>query len=212
MKDYAALSTVIASVSPSSTQSSAYTPTNSPASCPDINENWAASNTLPPTPDSALCDCMYNTLSCVPKSGLATDKFGDIFDYICGAKPEACDGINGNATTGVYGSFSMCSDKQKLGYVLNQYYNLLDGASSACDFDGEAVTTKAAGASSSCSAALSSASAAASSTGSSASSSASASDSFARPMSVKSAFTVGNLAIGAYVVVAMGVGAAMVAL
>jgi hypothetical protein len=155
---------------------------------------------------------MYNTLSCVPKSGLATDKFGDIFDYICGAKPQACDGINGNVTTGVYGAFSMCSDEQKLGYVLDQYYNLLNGDSSACDFNGEAVVTKAASASSSCSAALSSASVAASSTGSSASSSASASDSFARPMSIKSAFTIGDLAIGAYVVVAMGLGAVMVAL
>lgn len=215
MKNYAALSTVIASVKPSSTQSSAYTPTNSPASCPDLSDIWAASDNLPPTPNSALCECMYNTLSCVPKSGLSSDKYGDIFDYICGNKPEACEGINGNVTTGVYGSFSMCNSEQKLGYVLNQYYSLLNGDSSACDFDGEAVVTKAAGAQSSCSAALSSASAAnsvAATATAGASASASASDSFARPMTIKSAFTIGDLAIGAYVVIAMGVGAAMVAL
>jgi hypothetical protein len=217
MKNYAALSTVIASVKPSSTASSAYTPTNSPASCPDLSEIWEASDKLPPTPNSSLCDCMYKTLTCVPKSGLQSDKYGDIFDYICGSKPEACNGINGNVTTGVYGSYSMCNSEQKLGYVLDQYYRLLNGDSTACDFDGQAVVTKAAGAQSSCSAALSSASAANSvaataTSGATGSASASASDSFARPMSVKSTFTIGDLAIGAYVLVAMGAGAAMVAL
>lgn len=215
MKNYNALKTRIASVSPSSTASSAYTPTNTPAACPSLSGSWAASNNLPPKPDTSVCSCMYNTLSCVPKSGLAPDKFGAIFNFICGSVPSACAGINGNTTTGVFGAYSMCDAQSKLGYVLDQYYKNQKSAADACGFNGQAVLTKPAAAASSCSAALSSASAAnsvaATATGASASST-STSTNLAVPVSVKALFTVGDMAIGLYVLVAMGVGATMVVL
>jgi len=108
MKNYDALKTVIASVSPSLTASSAYTPTNSPAACPPLSQNWQANgDNLPPTPDAGLCTCMFNSLSCQPKAGLSPDDFGDIFNFICGADNAACQGINGNTTTGVYGAFRL---------------------------------------------------------------------------------------------------------
>ena len=215
MKDYAALKTVMASVDPSSTASSAYTPSNTAAACPSLSTNWEANgDNLPPTPDSGLCDCMYSSLSCQPKSGLSPDSFGDIFGYICGADASACSGINGNTSTGVYGAFSGCTDTQKLGYVLDTYYKDQKMATSACDFDGQAVINSSPSSSGSCSAALSSASAANSvaATATQAASGTASSTNIAAPVSIKALFSVGDLAVGLYVLVAMGVGATMVVL
>lgn len=218
MKDYDTLKTVIASVSPSSVSSAAYTPTNSPAACPSLSEDWQANgNDLPPTPNADLCDCMYNSLSCVPSSGLNSSDYGSIFGYICGTSPSSCDGITANTSTGVYGAFIGCNPQQQLGYVLDQYYKSQNKASSACDFNGQATINKSPSASASCSAALSSASAANSvaataTKASSSSSSTGTGKNAAAPMSVKALFSIGDLAVGLYVVVAMGVGAAMVAL
>jgi hypothetical protein len=214
MKNYNALKTVMASVNPSSTASSAYTPSNTPAACPKLSSVWAASDNLPPAPDSSLCSCMYDTLSCVPNDGLDSKKFGDIFGFICGAVPSACSGINTNTTTGVYGTYSMCTDKQKLGYVLDAYYKSQKSSASACDFKGQAVLNKSPSAASSCSAALSSASAANSvaATATTAPKGSSTSTNIAMPLSVKALFSVGDLAVGLYVLVAMGVGATMIVL
>ncbi|KAB5576086.1 putative beta (1-3) glucanosyltransferase gel3p [Coniochaeta sp. 2T2.1] len=216
MKNYNALKTVIASVAPSSTASSAYTPTNTPAACPALNQNWQASgNNLPPTPDSALCECMYNSLSCQPNAGLSPSKYGDIFNFICDAVPSACGGINGNTSTGVYGAFLGCNDQQKLGYVLNEYYKSQKNAASACDFKGQAQINSKPNTNGNCGAALSSASAANSvaATATKASSTATASDkNAASPVSIKALFSIGDVAVGLYVLVAMGVGATMVVL
>lgn len=214
MKNYNALKTKIASVNPSSTASSAYTPTNSPAACPVLGNSWVASNNLPPTPDSNLCACMYTSLQCVPKSGLDVQKYGGIFGFICGSVPAACAGINGNVTTGVFGAYSFCTDQQKLGYVLDQYYKNQKSAASACDFNGQAVVSKPAAAASSCSASLASASSANSvaATATAASTSSASSSNVAVPVPIKTLFAVGDLAVGLYALVAMGVGAAMVIL
>jgi hypothetical protein len=214
MKNYDALKTKLASVNPSSTAASAYTPTNTPAACPKLSNSWVASNNLPPTPDSNLCDCMYKSLQCVPKSGLDVQKYGDIFSFICGSVPAACAGINGNVTTGVFGAYHMCTDQQKLGYVLDQYYKNQKSASTACDFNGQAGVNKPAAAASSCSASLASASSANSiaATATAGSSSSASSSNVAAPIPIKTLFTVGDLAVGLYVLVAMGVGATMIIL
>ncbi|KAL2135257.1 hypothetical protein VTI74DRAFT_9242 [Chaetomium olivicolor] len=160
MKNYDALKTKMASVSPTSTDMSAYQPTNSPATCPELSKNWRIKGEiLPPTPDSSLCDCMYKSLSCVPADKLEAKDYGDVFGYICSAVPEACAGINGNTTTGVYGAYSMCNAKQQLGFVLNEYYNNQNKAKDACDFKAKATLTTASN-DSKCSAALASASSA----------------------------------------------------
>lgn len=197
----------------------AYTATNSPASCPSVNSDWQAANILPPTPDSDLCECMYASLGCVPASDLDTDSYGDLYGYICGEDASYCAGVTTNATTGVYGSYSMCNSTQMLGYILDQYYQAQDSAADACSFSGSAATQAAATAST-CKSMLASASSAnavaatatAGSTSSGSSSSSSSSSSLGMPTAQKAVIGLGNLAIGAYMLVAIGAGAAMVAL
>lgn len=201
----------------------AYEPTNSAAACPAIGASWAAASSLPPTPDSELCECMFNSITCAPSSSLDEDDYGEIFGYVCGQDPDSCAGVNGNATTGVFGAYSMCNSTQKLGYVLDTYYKAQKSASDACDFDGKAVTQSAGSSSGDCKSKLASASSAnavaatatagtGSSGSSSSSSGSSSSSSLATPLHMKSFFSVGDMAVGLWAVMAMGAGAAVFAL
>ncbi|KAF5027650.1 hypothetical protein F66182_246, partial [Fusarium sp. NRRL 66182] len=134
-----------------------YTPTGNASVCPDLSDTWRANDVLPPTPDSALCDCMVKTRSCVPTDDLKAKDFGEIFGYICGEDKKLCSAINANATTGVYGAYSMCDNRAKLAYILDAYYKQQNSAATACDFDGKANTQRAAS-EGECKAALASAS------------------------------------------------------
>ncbi|KAF3760378.1 glycoside hydrolase family 72 /Carbohydrate-binding module family 43 [Cryphonectria parasitica EP155] len=220
MKDYTSLSSRVNAASPTSTSMAAYTPTNSAAACPAVDSAWQAANILPPTPDATLCECMYESLSCVPSSGINGSAYSSIYGYICGEDESYCAGVLTNATSGVYGAYSMCNSTQMLGYILDQYYQGQNSDSSACSFNGDAVT-QAASTASSCKSQLASASsanayAATATAGTTAtgtgSSSTSSSSSLAMPSVHKTFFGIGDLAIGLYMVMAMGAGAAMVAL
>ncbi|KAK4138474.1 carbohydrate-binding module family 43 protein [Trichocladium antarcticum] len=219
MKDYDTLKTRLASVQPSTTSMDDYKPTNSAASCPELGKHWKVKGeTLPPTPDSTLCDCMFESISCAPAADLSPKDFGSMFGYICGEAPDLCTGIHGNTTNGVYGAYSMCNSKQQLGYVLDAYYASQDQASTACDFKGKAVVQDGKK-NSKCDDMLASASKAnefaATATGADNSSGAGAaetSESVASPVPMRNAFVWGDLVIGLYAVVAMGVGASMVLL
>ncbi|KAL7942817.1 glycoside hydrolase family 72 protein [Trichoderma barbatum] len=158
LKDFSALQTQVTKADPKGVDADDYKPTNKAGSCPALTKDWQAINELPPTPDSGLCTCMQNSLSCVRSDDLSSKDFGDIFGFICGKNPAVCAGINGDAATGVYGAYSMCDDGAKLDYVLDTYYNSQQKAASACDFNGQAQVVAAKPASS-CSAALASASA-----------------------------------------------------
>ncbi|EFX00365.1 glycoside hydrolase family 72 [Grosmannia clavigera kw1407] len=218
---YSRLKSVIATVSPSSTAMSAYTATNSPASCPTIDASWKASDTLPPTPDNTTCDCMYSSLSCIPATGLNSSAYAGLFGQVCGLSSSACAGINGNTSTGVYGAYIMCSAEQKVAYVLNEYYKEQSSASTACDWDSQAQVVKAASVAASCSTRLAAASSSNSyaatatakgtstskTTSTSKSSSSSKSAAAGNPMR-----SLGDLTVGLYVVVAMLAGASMVLL
>jgi hypothetical protein len=211
MKNYAALSTVIAAATPTGVAMSAYTPTNSAASCPAVDASWGAASALPPTPNSGLCDCMYASLTCVPSSSLSSKDYGDLFGTLCGLAGSPCSIIAADAKAGTYGQYSMCTDQQKLGIALNAYYVSQKSAASACSFGGKAVTTKASAAST-CSAVIASASVAATQSSTSGSSAATSSN-FAAPMpmtAVRLGFT--DVMVGLYALIAMGVGAGMVLL
>lgn len=209
MEDFGALSTQIAEYGyPTGTQSDAYTPTNSPQACPTIQADWVASDSLPPTPNATVCDCMYSSLSCIPAADVAsnTTAVGSLFAQVCGDDLSACTGITGNVTSGVYGPFVMCNSTQQLGYVLNQYYLNQNSRSSACNFDGQAqLLSGAATPASSCSDVLASAS---SSTATSTSTERSEGSNFGPHSSIN----LGNVAVGLYTVMATCVGFTMILL
>lgn len=159
LADYAAFSTQLNAVSPSATQASAYTPTNSAQACPTVGANWSAAQQLPPKPDANVCACMVASLTCSAKPGLSDDTVGALFAQVCGTKG-ACDNIVGNATTGVYGAFSMCNATERLSNAFNTYYNGLNAANKAtgCDFGGNATLNSKPVAAASCSSIVSAAS------------------------------------------------------
>lgn len=144
LPDYTALSIQLAAVTPSVINSASYTPTNTaPQPCPTIGDDWDASPSLPPTPNTELCTCMDKALNCVPSSQINEDNIGDFFGLVCGLSKTACAGIATNATTGDYGAYGMCNPMQQLGWALNAYYEeqLSNGnGASACDFSGSATT------------------------------------------------------------------------
>lgn len=217
LKDFSALKEKVAKADPKGVESDDYSPSAKAATCPKSSSAWKASSVLPPTPDSTLCKCMVDSRSCVPADGLKAKSYGSIFGYICGEKPEICKAIQGNATTGIYGAYSMCEDSQKLAYVLDAYYQEMDQASDACDFDGDA-TTQDAKDESSCSKALASASShnaqvATQTAASAESTSTTTSDeeddeSFGNPSASLTRF----FGVGAYAAVALSVGAGMIML
>ncbi|KAL7806620.1 family 72 glycoside hydrolase [Trichoderma gracile] len=222
LKDFSALQTQVTKADPKGVDADDYKPTNKPASCPALTDDWQAINSLPPTPDASLCSCMQSSLSCVHSKDLDTKDFGDIFGFICGKSPEVCAGINGDPSTGVYGAYSMCEDAAKLDYVLDAYYQSQKKASTACDFNGQAqvVSPKAA---STCSAALASASAinkqaatatapvgAGSTSGSKGAATSTNAAVAGRP--VAHLLSMGEISIALYMGVAMLAGGAMIAL
>lgn len=153
LADFNNLKTQLASVSP--TLASVNTAaTASVTTCPSVGANWAANTALPPTPDSNICSCMIDSLSCVVASSVTSDDYASLFSYICGVID--CSGVNGNATTGNYGAYSPCSDLQKLNFVLDLYYKSQNKNANACNFSGSA-TLRSATTASTCTAYLSSA-------------------------------------------------------
>ncbi|KAK0619386.1 Glucanosyltransferase-domain-containing protein [Immersiella caudata] len=220
-KDFAPLATAMAKINPSSTAMDAYTPSNTPAACPAIARNWQVKgDSLPPTPSKETCECMYKSLTCAPVDDLTPREFSEIFGFICGNDKKACAGILPSPETGVYGAYSMCNAKQKLGYVLDAYYKNQNSAKDACDFKGKATIVRSSVADN-CKGALSSASSvnaiaatatAASGNGGSGSSGSSGGDKKNSAGSSRSLFTLGDLAIGLYAVVAMGAGAGVLLL
>ncbi|KAI2827593.1 CAZyme family GH72 and CBM43 [Aspergillus niger] len=140
---FSSYSKEINSVSPTGTNSASYTPTNTVArSCPTVGSSWEAASALPPAPNSELCSCMEETLTCVVKDSVSSKKYADLYSTVCGYG--VCAGITGNTTTGEYGAYSMCNTKQMLNWALNAYYEEQKSAgngASACDFGGSATTT-----------------------------------------------------------------------
>jgi 1,3-beta-glucanosyltransferase GAS1 len=191
----------------------AYNPTNSPAACPGTSNIWAASNSLPPTPDEATCQCMYASLSCVPSSRLSVKAYGELFGNICGQPGKPCAGISGDVTSGIFGAYSMCNSTQQLGFALDSYYQSQGSKQGACDWDGQATIVQPVAAQGDCVAKLNSASA----------SNSFAATATAAPNQSKNAaaggrmpgsgnWGVGDALVGLYVLGAMAVGAGMVML
>lgn len=152
--DFNSYSKEINKISPSYAKSSTLkAEATSTLACPKSASTWKASSKLPPTPDKDVCDCISDTLACVVSSDVDEEDYGDLFGVVCDKID--CSDINADGSKGEYGSFSFCSDKDKLSYVLNAYYEDQDKLSSACDFDGSASINKSAKSDKSCSSKLS---------------------------------------------------------
>lgn len=119
--------------------------------CPDNSfSTWRAATNLPPTPDEEYCDCIADSFNCVVSDDVEDEDYGDLFAQVCGYID--CSEISANGNEGSYGSFSFCSDKDRLSFVLNQYYHDQNERSDACDFGGSASINSNAEATSRCSA------------------------------------------------------------
>ncbi|CCH60498.1 hypothetical protein TBLA_0C07070 [Henningerozyma blattae CBS 6284] len=135
--DYSYYSSEIAKVSPSIANTKSYSSNSSATmSCPASQKYWKAATVLPPTPDSNICGCMSAAASCVVDKDVDEEDYQTLFDYICGEI--SCDGISGDGSSGTYGSYSFCSAKDQLNFVLNLYYESNGKSKSACDFSGSA--------------------------------------------------------------------------
>ena len=87
---------------------------------------------------------MMSNLTCVAKSGISDDDIEANFGYLCDpGNGDYCSGINANATTGKYGSYSMCNSTERLSFAMNVFYfnqtanNPQDN--NPCSFKGNAV-------------------------------------------------------------------------
>jgi hypothetical protein len=221
LPDFFGYSEQIASVNPTGVKKADYSPPNSAlASCPTIGGNWfARASPLPPSPNPDLCTCMHASLECVVKDEVSNKTYADLFATVCGYG--VCDGISANATSGEYGSYSVCSAKEKLSFAFNRYYQeqkAKGNAASACDFDGAASTKTPKSPSSTCSSLLHAAGAegtrtvTASPTGGSDLGSPSSSTGAAHPMATVSSVNIGLWQLGAYAVTAFVAGFGMILL
>lgn len=136
LDDFNNYSKEIHAISPTSANTASYTPTATSLDCPATGKYWKAATALPPTPQNDLCQCMDAANACVVADDVEEDDYQDLFSYICGQID--CGGITGNGTTGQYGSYSFCSPKEQLNFVLDLYYNSQGGSKSDCDFSGSA--------------------------------------------------------------------------
>ncbi|KAK7707819.1 1 3-beta-glucanosyltransferase gel4 [Botryosphaeria dothidea] len=223
LKDFSYYSSQIQKATATGVNSASYTPTNTkPQDCPAVGTAWQAKATpLPPSPNTELCRCMYNSLSCVVASDVDSDDYGDLFGVVCGLNDKACAGITHNATTGEYGAYSMCNTTEQMAFVLNRYYELADSSSSACAFSGSATLKSASTPTGQCSSLIKQAgtdgtntvTAAVTGTGSSSGSSSSGtSTGAAAPIGAPTFVVGGAFQMGAYLVGAVLTGAGMILL
>ena len=211
----------MSSVTATGVSDSAYHPSNTAAqACPTVDSNWAANEKLPPSPNQQLCSCMVSSLTCVVESSVSTSQLAQLFNQICGYGP--CGGITANATTGVYGAYSMCADNDQLSFVMDQYYQAQvqqGNGASACDFGGAAATQSPSSATGTCMVLLQQAgsqgtgSVAANPTATGSSSGGNSSSSAAaRLMAAPSSVQFGMWQVGAYIFTAAVAGVGMIIL
>ena len=220
LDDFKPLADAVKKVDPQGVDMADYKPAGKMNECPKLSETWSASKALPPTPDNDLCDCMAKASSCVAGDNLQEKDYGDIFNFVCDKSPSSCAGIKANATSGVYGAYAMCEPKAQLAHVLDAYYKSQKKAKDACDFKGSAKTQTPAGSDDKCSKAMASASdinqKAATATapvgGGTAQATGTEESAATRGRPAGALFTIGDFAVGVYMLAAVGIGAGMVAL
>ncbi|KAF8973849.1 glycoside hydrolase family 72 protein [Flammula alnicola] len=130
-------------------------------SCAAATTDFLASNTLPPTPNLAACNCLESELSCqfTPATNNYTAVVGSLLDTGCsllGQVGGSCADIGGDGQTGVYGRISGCDPTVKLSFVMSEYYEANNRNAQACSFAGNGTVNSKAPTSSAASAVASS--------------------------------------------------------
>ncbi|KAL8713939.1 MAG: hypothetical protein Q9220_002085 [cf. Caloplaca sp. 1 TL-2023] len=121
--DFTVLSSQIAKVNPTGVAMASYSPTNKPQACPTQNTVWAANDTLPPSPNNAVCSCMVQSLNCTANTSINDDAIETNFNYLCDpSNGDFCSGILANGTTGVYGAYSMCNAQERISWAFNAFF------------------------------------------------------------------------------------------
>jgi hypothetical protein len=95
---------------------------------------------------------MYDSLTCVPKSGTSQNTLINTIGYLYGLDgAKYMTGVAHNGTLGVYGAYSMCSLEQQLAWAMNNYYEQnKNGQGNSCGFGGVGSTKAATSASGTC--------------------------------------------------------------
>ena len=199
-------------ISPTGVQAGSYNPSNTPAACPAVaTGGWQAkSSPLPPAANPDLCSCMYNSLSCVVKSGVSAQNYGQLFGQVCGYGT-ACAGIKTDAPSGTYGAYSMCNATEQLSFAFDQYYKSQNSRADSCNFAGAANIKQAVAASGTCASLMGQAGAAGTGTVTSGASVASNTKKSSGATRVPS-FDFGTFTMGAYVTIASLFGAGLILL
>ncbi|TID14867.1 hypothetical protein CANINC_004538 [Pichia inconspicua] len=155
LPDFNNLKTEMEKISPTYATASDASKSAHSFACPPTGADWKAATALPPTPNEEICKCVHDSVSCAVSDDVDEEDFGDLFSVVCNYVN--CDEINADGVKGQYGSFSFCSPKEKLNFVLNKYYEDQNKNRKACDFSGSATIVSASSASS-CSALMKNAS------------------------------------------------------
>ncbi len=220
LADFTALSSQLAAVTPSGVIMDEYTPTNTvPSSCPTVGSAWQAASDLPPTPDSALCDCMAQAVGCTVAQSVSDEEIGELFGIVCGLPGDPCAGVAASPSNGTYGAYGMCEGRQQLAFALDTYdrQQRAEGNQDGCSFSGSA-TRQSAVATGSCSSRIeavgdgTSPTPTSGSSGSSGSGSGSTSQGAAAGGMTQASFNIGSIQVGIYAACAILSGAGMVLL
>lgn len=125
-EDFDRLKQHYTAVSPPNSPSKDSAGASSYPSCPSSSDTFAASTTLPPTPDFAACSCLENALSCQfrPATSNYSAIVGELLDESCsllGQSGGNCDELGANGQTGTYGRVSSC-DPSKFPHTLRRFH------------------------------------------------------------------------------------------
>ncbi|KAJ1648583.1 1 3-beta-glucanosyltransferase gel4 [Coemansia erecta] len=136
-EDYENLKKAYTKASPKGAKMNDYKPSGKDSVCPQVSSVWQVKgDTLPPTPSSARCKCMMDSLGCtITKSELSADEgkaVGEVVGNICGLTD--CKDISYDTSKGVYGNYAACDSVQRSAWALNK--NFVNSRYTQCEVKG----------------------------------------------------------------------------
>ncbi|KAJ1029688.1 hypothetical protein NDA13_002931 [Ustilago tritici] len=116
------------------------------ATCRGGISQFPASTTLPPTPNTQLCNCLeQNAYSCILNAASfnSPNIIGTLTGQACsylGQRGGSCAPILADGATGTYGNYSFCSSGQRMEWVMSEYYEATQFDAQSCHFAGNATS------------------------------------------------------------------------